>query len=353
VRRLSRRAVVASLAVALALRGEPAALRPRSNKPLPASVGPAAAVAWSDGTTLLVGGNGVRALDLDSGSIRVIVPGEPLPSGLSMITSIHTDGQSLVATSAIQREQFIARVASGKRVAARRTNRFYLIDSAVSGDRLFVLGWPLSGNAADNPKGIALWSSKLDTDLGDLQPLHAIAGGPVAVAIFNDSVYPHGGAVTRGPDGGVCAITAAEPGVYCYSAQRKLLRVYGSLLRELVIERMHDVNFTFAEDPGRRYREIINVQPTVDGLVMTADGPAILVRLARGSDITWELWYPGASKIGARVPLDLSIARAAAHLACDARERRLACVYGMPGASPREYRSYLALFDLPRVTLRE
>lgn len=354
--RLPRGVVIASLALSVALNGgaaarvaAEAALRPQSNKPLPAAAGQAAALAWNDDRTLLIGGNGVRAFDVASGSVREIVAGEPLPNGLNMVTSIHADGQSLVATNAIRREQFIARVGSGKRVAALRTNRFYLIDSAVSGDRLFILGWPLTGNAVDNPRGVALWSAKLGGDIRDLKPVHAIAGGPAAVAIFNDSVYPHGGAVTRGPDGGVCAISAAEPGVYCYSAQQKLLHVYGSALRELVIERMHDVNFTFAEDSGRRYREIINVQPTVDGLVMTADGPAIIVRLARGNDIRWQLWYPGASTTAARVSLDLKISRIGAHLACDARGRRLACLYGMPGASPRDYRSYLALFDLPKV----
>ena len=84
---------------------------------------------------------------------------------------------------------------------------------------------------------------------------------------------------------------------------------------------------------------------------MTTDGPAILVRLARGEAITWQLWYAGPTTVKTRIDLGITIPRIGAHLSCDARERRLACVYSLAGANPRTYQSHLALFDLPAVSL--
>jgi hypothetical protein len=229
-----------------------------------------------------------------------------------------------------------------------------VIDVALSGSKLYLLGWPVDTHGVSNPDGIAVWRGGLSPLFEKFQPVHRIQSGPEGVSIFNDSLPVYGGAVAIEPDGTLDVVTAAEAGVFQYSPDGTLRRRLGSRLGELVVHRMHDINFTYASDPIARYREVVNRQPMVDDLVVTADGPAIVVRTSRNDSIEWELWYPNAERVDRRLKLGISRRGPFGHLACDARDRDLVCTYQSPESpqaaaaiDQRAVPSYLARFKLP------
>jgi len=317
--------------------------------------GLAGGVAWLDSGRLIVATqSGVRLLSLRDGTWSDLIPAKPIPNGLVDPLSVTTDGRSVVASNGFERSQFACRADNGKRLFARSSSSFMVIDLAVSGNNLYVLGWPVDAHGANNPDGVAVWRGGLSPLYEKFQQLHRIQSGPGSVLIFNDSLPIYGGAVATEPDGTLDVITAAESGVFQYSADGTLRRRLGAGLGELVVRRMHDINFTYSVDPIARYREVVNRQPMVDDLVITPDGPAIVVRMARNDSIEWELWYPNANRLDRRVKLGISRRGPFGHLSCDARERDLACVYQSP-ESPQSavaidqshFPSYLVQFKLP------
>lgn len=312
-------------------------------------------VAWLNNESVLIASDqGVKAYSLMRSTFRTVITGTQIPEGLPHPDRVQADGETAVATD-FASSQFACRARDGKRLFARSSPAFYVIDIAVWRDRLYVLGWPTDRNGVNNPSGTAVWTGAVVGQWDQLSPLHVVRSGPEAVAICNDSVSPYGGGLALENDGTVDVITAAEAGVFRYAPTGRLIQVLGQGLGELVIKRMHDVNFTFGRDFRKRYSEILNVQPIADDLVATADGPAILVRLAKGNSIHWELWYPDAERLRARLGLGLELSNPYAHLACAARGRRLACVYSeavseAKTSSPSARVPYLALFELPRVS---
>jgi hypothetical protein len=312
-------------------------------------------VAWLDQTHLLLAGReGVRKLSLRDGVSTELISVAPIPEGLPHPSSVVTDGKTVVASNGLARMQFACSAATGKRLFARSAPSPMVVDLAVSGDDLFILGWPLNRQGADQSSGIALWRGKVNPHFEVFAPFHRIQSGPEAIAIFNDSLPVLGGALAIEPDGTLDVITSAEPGLFQYSPAGVLKRALGVRLGELVMRRMHDINFTYSVDEVGRYRDVINRQPTIDDLVATSDGPAIVVRIVRNDSIEWELWYPNQERVERKVKLGISRRGPFGHLACDARGRDLACVYAAPqgskeAAQPDQSRSpqYLVQFKLP------
>jgi len=315
----------------------------------------ASGVAWIDSGRLAIAGrSGVRVLSLRDGSWAELISTTPIPNGLPDPLSVVSDGRSVVASNGFARSEFGCRVEDGERIFARSSPWFMVIDVAVRQSNLYVLGWPVDAHGANNAGGIAVWRGPLSPHFENFEPLHRIESGPKSVAIFNDSLPFYGGAIAIEPDGTVDVITAAEAGVFQYSSDGAFRRRLGAGLGELIISRMHDVNFKFSADALGRYREIINRQPIADDLVVTPDGPAIVVRIATSDWITWELWYPNATRLAQRIQLAIRRRGPFGHLACDARGSDLACVYQAPESAQqaiaqdqRNVPSFLVQFKLP------
>jgi hypothetical protein len=313
-------------------------------------------VAWLSAERIVTAGqSGVRALSLRDGQWSELIAPTPVPGGLPDPLSVATDGRAIVASNGFERTQFACRADNKQRLFARLSPSFMVIDVAVSGGKLFVLGWPVDASgASNNPDGVAVWRGGLSPLFEKFQPLHRIQAGTESISIFDDSLPIYGGAMAIEPDGTLDVITAAERGIYQYASNGTFRKRLGAALGELVVHRMHDINFTYASDPIARYREVVNRQPTVDDLVVTPDGPAIVVRLARNDRIEWELWYPNADRLDRRVKLGISRRGPFGHLNCDARDSDLICVYQLPDTpqaavalDQRTVPSYLARFKLP------
>lgn len=312
-------------------------------------------IAWlDDAHVVTAGGAGVRLLSLRDGAWSDLISTRPIPAGLPDPLSVATDGRSIVAGNGFTRAEYGVRADNKKRLFARSGPAFTVIDVAVSGNNLYVLGWPSDAGGANNADGVAVWRGGLSPLFEQFQPLHRIQSGAQSVGIFNESLPIYGGALAVESDGALDVITASESGVFQYGADGALRRRLGSGLGELVIHRMHDINVTYSVDPLARYREVVNRQPTVDDLVVTPDGPAIVVRIAGGDSIGWELWYPNANRVERRVKLGISRRGPFGHLSCDARGRDLACVYQSPetpqaalAIDQTSAPSFLARFTLP------
>jgi hypothetical protein len=142
-------------------------------------------------------------------------------------------------------------------------------------------------------------------------------------------------------------MTEAEPGIYRYSASGKLLKVLGSELKQLVLDTTELVaRYGEREELTNRYAKLINLQPTVEDLVSTPLGLAVLVRVAGRERIGWQLWYveqagrPRTVLLPGRVgPLG--------HMRCEARDARMACVGSFPRAEDAgKERPQLLIYDL-------
>jgi hypothetical protein len=94
-------------------------------------------------------------------------------------------------------------------------------------------------------------------------------------------------------------------------------------------------------------------QPTIDDLLDTADGLAIVVRCVEGELTWWELWFPDERATRRMIRLGLSEShRFGDHLHCDTRESRIACVFGKSTALDQPATPVLALFDLRQTQRR-
>ena len=317
--------------------------------------GSAYSVAWLDDTHLLIAGSeGVRKLALRDGTWTEVIGITPIPKGLPEPLSVITDGKTVIASNGYARSQYACAVGTGKCLFARTVPSPMVIDLAVSGDTLYVLGWPVNRYGANNAAGIAVWRGKVNPHFENFAPLHRIQSGAESVSIFNDSLPGLGGALAIEPDGTLDVITSAEPGIFQYSPDGTLKRSFGTHLGELVMRRMHDINFRYGRDVAARYRDVIDRQPTIDDLVVTPDGPAIVVRIARNDSVEWELWYPNQERVGRKIKLGISRRGPFGHIACDARGGDLACVYAAPASAQDALETnqgklptYLVQFKLP------
>lgn len=321
-------------------------LAPRLSRRLP--VPPFAqgrTVAWGAGGRLLIGtGGGIVAYDLTTTTATPLVPGRPIPNGIAAVVGLDSDGSHLVAFNA-DYSDLTADVRTGRITSARREFALQIADVAIRGDVVAVLGFPLRLKTADFAQ---LWIGKAGEPWSTNRPLHPVTEASEEIVRY--SIAPNGGAVTFLKDGTIAMISPAEPGLFRYRADGTPLPVLGADLRELVVPRMREAIFGYRLDVEGRYREIFNRQPTIDDLVDTPDGPAVVVRRWSDGAAGWELWFPGPQRVRRRVVLGIRDAGVAGgDLKCATRGSSLACVFDRITGRNQPPLPELAIFDLAQV----
>jgi hypothetical protein len=304
---------------------------------------------------LIASEKGISSITASGGAPKEVISPYSLPDGLPDPQAVASDGKSVVATSWASHGSFSRRIADGKRLIAQGGLRLTVMDVAVRGGRSCVLAFAPPPSDAD--KSTALWCGSLSDSWGEVLPLHHLHSEH-ARELFLAAPGPYAGAVVMEPDGAIDVITGAEPGLYRYGADGKLKEILGQSVDDLVVESMKEIMVKFAMDLENRYRLLLNAQPIIDDLVVTPNGPAILVRLAAGDKIHWELWYPLRSGgVGDRIRLGIERIGPYGHLRCDGRGADLACIGSQP---PRNEASlaktaqawpHLWLFHLPAKSL--
>lgn len=336
--------------IALLASAETTALQPVSVAALPESCGHALrAVAWSSSESVLVGGqDGVSRYSTRDRSCTILVGEE---SGLGNVFNVVVDGPIFYAF-ALPISQYAGLVADGSQLFARSNSGFFVIsDIALHGRTRYLLGRYGMDTSSELPFPV-VWRTTLPgkgEEPGKPQPLHFVHTA-AAIDALRKSAPPFTGSLAVGPDGTLYIYTAMEPGVFRYRPDGTALPPLGTKLTMLTVARMADL-FTYRADELGRYENLINKQPTVDDLVVTPDGPALVVRSVTNKTVTWELWYPGADDLRARVQLGLRRPGPFGHLRCDARQDQLACILDQPrnAASPEIGGASLYVFHLPRI----
>jgi hypothetical protein len=302
-----------------------------SGHALPATIGKNVLdVSWSGSDTLLVATDqGVYGVAVAGGIPRELIKGVSLPDGLPQPTSLSSDGKWVSAISAVSNGGFALRLADQKRLLAQHSIRLIPTDVAVRGSRSCVLGYA-PAPPMEAQQDVAAWCGGSSDSWAELKPLHHLHSKH-AQDLFRSAIWPFGGRIVIEADGTVDVITSVQPGVFRYGADGKLREVLGQSTDDLVLEAMKEISTKFASDMENRYRLLLNAQPIIDDLVVTPTGPAILVRVADGNKIHWELWYPLQSGgVGDRVRLGIERIGPYGHLRCDARGSDMACVGSMP-----------------------
>lgn len=308
-----------------------AATAPRQVVALPAGMGSYAhAVAWESPRSLLIATErGVFRYSMDKRTGTLLLSGVPLPEGLPEPSSISTDGATLVAASMRAYGSFSMRMSDQKRLIAQRTLKLLVSDVTVRGARACVIGAATTA-AAGTVNAMAFCGAPND-GWSDYKPLHQLRNGGEARLAFSAAAWGISGSIAAGDDGSISVVTAAEPGVYRYAADGKLLEVLGKSLDQFVVDVRPEILTRFAMDVDNRYRLLLNTQPIVDDLVVTSRGPALVVRVADKEKVRWELVWPLRNGSGTP-PLSLGIERFGpfGHLHCAASGRSLACVGSKP-----------------------
>jgi hypothetical protein len=322
--------IVAAALFAVAAATPPRAIAPVSDRALALSQSRNAYdVTWANDRLLVATDRGVYALSRDGGAATEVIHGLPLPEGLPEPEELSSDGKSVAAVSWASHGAFNLRLADRKRLVAQRSVRLIPLDVALRGDRACLLAFA-PAPPSDNDKSAAVWCGSPSDSWGELKPLHRLHSEH-ARDLFRSSLGSYDGAIAVESDGTLDVVTSSEPGLYRYGADGRLTEVLGQSMDELVLEGIKEVTSRFAGDLENRYRLLLNAQPTIDDLVVTPRGPAILVRLSEGEKIVWELWYPSRSGgVAERLRLGIDRIGPYGHLRCEARDAELACVGSMP-----------------------
>lgn len=303
-------------------------LAPATRVPL-AELGSAASdVTWINDREVLVAliQGGVIKVAVDSGKAARWMPEGELPSGVPFAELIDAD-ERVVAVGGGGKAWIAFLTPDRKYLDGASGGRLYARGLAVSGGQAYVSGWiSRMQTDADQQKG-ALWRHHPGDALAD-RPIHRIVSGDVALDRWRKTMHPYGGSVVALADGSIAVSTSAEPGIYRYDRSGKLLEVLGSGVDEVVVDSTRLVKY--GQDIFGRYREVLDKQPSIDDLIATPGGVAYLIRTSANGKVSWQLWYPNRTEIVRKQPLTLTVNGPVAHMKCDARGKRLACVTNLP-----------------------
>ena len=304
-------------------------------------------VAWLNDDEVLVAllHGGVARVSVGSKRVTQWVPQGELPNGSPSPELVATDGNVVVIMGAGMRS-YMFRSKDGKYLSGYSGGRLYPRGVAVVDGRAVYMGWMGRAGEDDTLRRGVLWTQAPgETTLSDA-PIHRVFGGDEAVTRWRSTTPPYAGSVVALGDGSIAVMTVAEPGIYRYDRSRKLVEVLGSGSDALVLD-SGKLAKEFATDVHARYTEYVNRRALIEDLVaLPGNRVAVLVRTAANGKIGWELWQAEKSGFGRKTPLDTKAPGPFAHMRCETRGSRLACVTNLPstqqanapetaGANPR------------------
>lgn len=290
----------------------------------------AADVAWLNDDEVLVAltKGGIAKVSAKTKQAARWMPNGPLPTGSPYPELVATDGTVVVIVGGSLRHA-IFRSADGKYLFGYHGGPLNARGLAVSGGKAFMMGWlTKAGTNADQQRG-ALFSQSAPDPLVE-SPIHRVLSSTSGLERWRLTAFPYGGASVALPDGSIAIITSAEPGVFRYDRNGRLVEVLGSGVDALVVDSLRMVQ-SYADNVEGRYTQLLNRQAAIDDLVVTPAGLAILVRIAARGSIGWELWNVGSTDVIRRQPLATTRLGPFGHMKCEGRGVRLACVANFPG----------------------
>jgi hypothetical protein len=213
-----------------------------------------------------------------------------------------------------------------------------IMDLAVRDGNVAVLGYSYDSRRRGGP----LWTGKPGAPWEEHRLLYDASQRHDAR--YRTALAPYAGAVVFLDDHTVATITPVEAGVRRYRiSDGAALPVLGPDMTLLAADLTEAILDT---DLGKRYEQL-NRHATIDDLVALNSGPAVVVRTWSNGRTRWSLWLPSESSATRRLPLGVEDSRTiGAHLRCDGRGWRLACIGGADGRKSKAGAVYL--FDLEK-----
>jgi hypothetical protein len=266
--------------------------------------------------------------------------------------NIVTDG-SVFYAYAFPTPQYAGKLSDGSPLFTRTSSGHLIIsDIALHGTTRYLLGYFALERETPMPFPI-VWRTILPPPGQEPvppKPVHFLHS-PEAADAMRNSAPPYTGALAMGADGTLYVVTAIEPGVFAYRADGKALPPLGTDLRALTVPHLRDVVQRYRADELGRHRDLLNKQPTIDDLIITPDGPALVVRTVKGDLVSWDIWYPGTTGLRATIGLAMTRPGPFGHTRCDARGTELVCVLDQPEdpLSSELGPASLYFFHLPRL----
>lgn len=342
--------VLVSLEASAALGLTPPRLELDHRAFLPTSLAKAADIRFADALTIVVSarevgvarvthdgrGFGEPTVLLREGGAGGVVMAEHL--GLSRdYVAVASPLSQLVWTS---RGRGDARGALGTWDTPDRAPISFFEDIDLHGERLAILGLMRSETGMSRDGAIA-WLGELGAPAVELRPFAYAKAGPGARPFDVCAAFAIG-KVRFLKNGTLLLVPGAESGAYLYSAKGELVRAWDT--RELGVGVDCDLDdealIRFGSDVRARL-EYVNKHVTVDEILPTHLGPALLLRTVDRTGTRWKLAVLGDDGSMLQVDVPLTSASRNSHLRGDVLEERVILLLNEFLAAPGEDRAEL------------
>ncbi len=273
-----------------------------SEHDLPGNLGPTTDIAWADASASVVflatGRRGVVRLDLKTGTVTEV--DLPLPAVNRLAAAQTEDGTPYLAAAAplntLRWRRLSAPPGPLLNIASHhRLDQIAALDIDANG-RLLLLGSRRGRTGAVLPDGAFAWL--LDSESLDLEPAYTSQDGPGAKR-FQGCGALEISAARFLPDGGFVIVPGVEDGVYHYGPDRQLQRQWTSetlgLFGDCDLSERESYMMQWSLAARAQWR---NGHKVVDEILPFRNGPALVVRRARGAGVRWRLVLLGDSETG-------------------------------------------------------
>jgi hypothetical protein len=297
----------------------------------------------------------IAVLDGAGGLFRLDAAAEdPRPEPLSFAAGRASDRMPMVRLGlsathlAVGQSAFLARWQERSAGAqAHSISIEYLADLDLRGDRFLMIGVRRSPEGELAPDGAIAWRAELAAG-AELEPVQRSAAGPGAITM-QDCALVDLSHVRLLPGGGFLVVPGADPGIYLYDDEGRLIRAWDTsrLGLDTGCPPLREQKPGLAADPAARVRFLAS-RRVVDEVVALSDGPALLVRSVAGAEATWELLRLDSDSDEVRVePVPLRGRSPGERLKADVLGDRLAVlIAGEVGSGAVEPRIVLLEVDL-------
>lgn len=281
-------------------------------------------IRWADASHVYLGmgKNGVIRVPLDLSSQTIVVPPSGPRGAIPMAGRIAVGGRHLVFASPFGGFGWIPTAGhAGGDLPFHPLRSISDVDAR--GDRVVVLGadnGPVQGLARD---GAIVWIGSLSEGMKDRRPLmigRAKPGGKdVARCGFLEA-----GEIRFMRDGSIVVVPGAEPGIYHYDADGRLLQTWETAPLGIIddCDLAEDHRSLLARDFDARSRWLAS-RPILDDIVPLRNGPALIIRHVAEEVSAWDLVVLGAAGKHQRIPLPLKMTGSRAHVRADIAGDRL------------------------------
>jgi hypothetical protein len=211
----------------------------------------------------------------------------------------------------------------------------YFEDIDLRGDRLAVLGLMRSDRGM-SPDGAIAWTTTLGSDPPKLEPLAWAKAGKGARP-FDACGGFLVGRLRFLDDGRLLVVPGAEPGIYLYSADGRLERTWDTAHFgiDLRCDFDDETMVRLGGDAAARHRYLAGFT-TVDEILSTSAGPALVVREVAPKRTRWSLLLLPDTGVPRRIDLPIESTSPRAHLRGDAKRDRMLLILKHYMAQPDE-----------------